>query len=165
MPGKPRVPSQRQWLRMFGAIMKIRSVSTLSISVLVKRSGVSSYLRRLSLRFLLKRKLLHIRENGPGGIRTRIYDCDRVLCSPYTTGPACSVPGLAQDRKAMRHNSCIRVSNWKYGGSSEKPGTVGTFPLSCSRTVCLVSPSWQRPSVRYFVRLLADGCEVGASVS
>ena len=28
--------------------------------------------------------LLHKRENGPGGIRTRICDCDRVLCSPYT---------------------------------------------------------------------------------
>jgi hypothetical protein len=95
--------------------MKIRSVSTLSVSVLVKRSAVSSYLRRLSLRFLLKRKLLHMRENGPGGIRTRICDCDRVLCSPYTTGPPCSVPRLAQDSKAMRHNSRARVSKWKYG--------------------------------------------------
>ena len=109
--------SQRQWLRMFGAIVKIRSAGTLSISVLGKRSAVSSYLRRLSLRFLLKRELLHIRENGPGGIRTRICDCDRVLCSPYTTGPACSVPRLAQDRKAMRHNSRLRVSKWKYGCS------------------------------------------------
>ena len=31
--------------------------------------------------------LLHKTENGPGGIRTRICDCDRVLCFPYTTGP------------------------------------------------------------------------------
>src|SRR5271167_2630296 len=127
---------------MFGVIVKIRSVSTLSISVLVKHQAVSSYLRRLSLRFLLKRKLLHIRENGPGGIRTRICDCDRVLCSPYTTGPACSVPRLAQDRKAMRHNSRIRVSNSKYGGTSENQERTGRSLVSCSRMVCLVSANW-----------------------
>jgi hypothetical protein len=53
---------------------------------------VSSYLRRLSLRFLLNELLHHSGENGPGGIRTRICSFDRVLCSPYTTGPkrACS---------------------------------------------------------------------------
>jgi hypothetical protein len=48
---------------------------------------MSSYLRRLSLRFLLDKLLHHNGENGPGGIRTRICDLDRVLCSPYTTGP------------------------------------------------------------------------------
>ncbi len=123
---KTRGAEMKKWLRIFGAICQNRSVSTLSLSVLVKRSAVSSYLRRLSLRFLLKRNLLRIRrENGPGGIRTRICDCDRVLCSPYTTGPACSVPRLAQDHKAMRHSSRIRVSNWKIGGSSRRLGTDG----------------------------------------
>jgi hypothetical protein len=34
---------------------------------------------RLSLRSLPD-ELLHRRENGPGGIRTRIYDLDRVSC-------------------------------------------------------------------------------------
>jgi|SRR5580692_6939805 hypothetical protein len=48
---------------------------------------MSSYLRRLSLRFLLDELLHHNRENGPGEIRTRICNFDRVLCSPYTTGP------------------------------------------------------------------------------
>jgi hypothetical protein len=66
--------------------VKISWCSTLSISVLVNRMEESSYLRRLSLRSLLK-TALHRMECGPGGIRTRICDCDRVLCFPYTTGP------------------------------------------------------------------------------
>lgn len=65
---------------------KSLGVSTLSISVLAKESAVSSYLRRLSLRSLLK-TALHRMECGPGGIRSRICDCDRVLCFPYTTSP------------------------------------------------------------------------------
>ena len=38
--------------------------------------------------------LLYHWENGPGEIRTRICDCDRVPCSPYTTGPTGSVWGV-----------------------------------------------------------------------
>ena len=39
----------------------------------------------------LAKLLLHRRENGPGGIRTRICDLDRVLCCRCTTGPERSV--------------------------------------------------------------------------
>jgi len=43
----PSFPSQRQPLRMFGAIMKIRGVSTLSISVFVKRSRTVKLLEEI----------------------------------------------------------------------------------------------------------------------
>src|SRR5208283_3421882 len=57
-------------------------------SVLVRGGAKSSYfMGRVSLRFLPGDLLLHRRENGPGGIRTRICDLDRVLCCRYTTGP------------------------------------------------------------------------------
>ena len=52
-----------------------------------------------------KRKLiLHKKENGPGGIRTRICDLDRVLCSRYTTGPERSFGVGTALGKVMRHN-------------------------------------------------------------
>ena len=46
--------------------------SSLSTSVLAALKTMSIYLGRLSLRSLPDTDLLHIRENGPGGIRTRI---------------------------------------------------------------------------------------------
>jgi hypothetical protein len=95
--------------------VKSRGVSTLSISVLVKATAVSSYLRRLSLRFLPNKFLLHKRENGPGGIRTRICDCDRVLCFPYTTGPERSLWDGAEDGKKVIRNFIARVPNWDEG--------------------------------------------------
>ena len=47
---------------------------------LVRQGFLSSYLRRLSLPFLLDKLLHHNGENGPGGIRTRICNLDRELC-------------------------------------------------------------------------------------
>lgn len=66
---------------------------------------VSSYLRRLSLRFLLNEILHHKPENGPDGTRTRICDLDRVLCSHCTTGPITSLKNLMthpQGRESQR---------------------------------------------------------------
>src|SRR5713226_5140144 len=60
-------------------------------SVLDRWCSVSSYLGRLSLCCLPNRtECFTNRENGPDGIRTRICDLDRVLCSRYTTGPVLS---------------------------------------------------------------------------
>ena len=61
-----------------------------------------------------KRKLiLHKKENGPGGIRTRICDLDRVLCSRYTTGPERSFGVGTALGKVMRHNFVGWVPNWE----------------------------------------------------
>ena len=86
---------------------------------LVRHMSVSSYLRRLSLRFLLNELLHHNGENGPGGIRTRICDCDRVLCSPYTTGPERVFSDSAGNSKVVGHSVLERVLNW------DKRCTVG----------------------------------------
>ena len=51
-------------------------------------------------------------ENGPGGIRTRIYDLDRVSCCHYTTGPGGSLRDAAGDRKTLNSNFRGCVSHW-----------------------------------------------------
>ena len=56
--------------------------------------------------------LLHRWENGPGGIRTRIRHCDRVLCSPYTTGPEVSVSDGPENRKEGYHQFYFAIPNW-----------------------------------------------------
>ncbi len=86
---------------------KPRSVSTLSRSVLKNETAVSSYLGGLSLCFLPRRKfLLPRRENGPGGIRTRICGLDRVLCSRYTPGPGRSRGLWRMRRQELSSNFC-----------------------------------------------------------
>jgi hypothetical protein len=56
--------------------------------------------------------LLHRGESGPGGIRTRICDLDRVLCYRCTTGPERSLRDDAEDSKNLIGNFVARVPNW-----------------------------------------------------
>ncbi|SPF41450.1 hypothetical protein SBA1_360036 [Candidatus Sulfotelmatobacter kueseliae] len=53
--------------------------------------------------------LLHRRESGPGGIRTRICYLDRVLCCRYTTGPEWSFCRGLGVRKDTGHNLILGV--------------------------------------------------------
>jgi len=63
---------------------KSRSAGTLSPSVLMTPKGSVKLLEEIISAFSPQTKrVLHERENGPGGIRTRICDCDRVPCSHY----------------------------------------------------------------------------------
>ena len=89
--------------------------STLStISIGEQDSKVKLLGEIISVRSLPKRKLiLHKKENGPGGIRTRICDLDRVLCSRYTTGPERSFGVGTALGKVMRHNFVGWVPNWE----------------------------------------------------
>ncbi len=66
--------------------LKVRSVSTLSCSVLMTVKTASSYFEEI-ISVFSPQKCPPRKENGPDGIRTRICDCDRVPCSHYTTGP------------------------------------------------------------------------------
>jgi hypothetical protein len=56
--------------------------------------------------------LLHRWENGPGGIRTRICDLDRVLCCRCTTGPEQSLWDGAGEGKSVGCYFMARVPNW-----------------------------------------------------
>lgn len=92
--------------------------------------AMSSYLERLSLCSLPKMKLiLHRRKNGPGGIRTRICDLDRVLCSRYTTGPESSVQKAWPDRKRVGHYFIPDVPKREQTFPTKKQRALGT--LSC----------------------------------
>ena len=73
---------------------------------------MSSYLGRLSLCCLPNRTESSTRrENGLDGIRTRICDLDRVLCSRYTTSPVLSLRNDEGYSKIVDHNFSRRVSN------------------------------------------------------
>jgi hypothetical protein len=73
---------------------------------------MSSYLGRLSLCCLPNRtESSTSRENGLDGIRTRICDLDRVLCSRYTTSPVLSLRNDEGYSKIVDHNFSRRVSN------------------------------------------------------
>jgi hypothetical protein len=72
---------------MSGAIKNHVVRSTLSNVSIGEALGNVKLLGEIISAFSPQREqLLHKRENGPGGIRTRICDLDRVLCSHYTTG-------------------------------------------------------------------------------
>jgi hypothetical protein len=74
--------------------------------------SMSSYLGRLSLCCLPNRtESPTSRENGLDGIRTRICDLDRVLCSRYTTSPVLSLRNDEGYSKIVDHNFSRRVSN------------------------------------------------------
>jgi hypothetical protein len=66
----------------------------------------------ISVFSLQAKLLLHRWENGPGGIRTRICDLDRVLCCRCTTGPEQSLCNCVEDGKKVIGNFVICVPNW-----------------------------------------------------
>jgi hypothetical protein len=69
----------REWLRISGAIGKNRDASTLStFSIRLAEREVKLLGEIISVPSPQAKLLLHRRENGPGGTRTRICDLDRV---------------------------------------------------------------------------------------
>jgi hypothetical protein len=73
-------------------------------SVLARVRALSSYLRKLSLySFPKKNSFSNHGENGSGGIRTRICDLDRVLCSHYTTDPSAVSAKRTVNSKVIDH--------------------------------------------------------------
>jgi hypothetical protein len=96
---------------------------------------MSSYLGRLSLCCLPNRtESSTSRENGLDGIRTRICDLDRVLCSRYTTSPVLSLRNDEGYSKIVDHNFSRRVSNRdkriaRFGKTRQYPRADGTRPI------------------------------------
>ena len=84
--GKAR--AKHEWPRMSGAIGKFRGANTLSgFSISLAEWEVKLLGEIISVFSPRAKLLLHRWESGPGGIRTRICDLDRVLCYRCTTGP------------------------------------------------------------------------------
>jgi hypothetical protein len=82
---------QKTWC--YGTLSKI-SIRQSSFEVKLLREIISA--------FSPQRKFFSTDwENGPGGIRTRICDLDRVLCCRYTTGPERSFWQWREDSKVM----------------------------------------------------------------
>lgn len=102
------------------------------ISVLALREAVSSYLERVSLRYLPNRSSPpQNQENGPGGIRTRICNLDRVLCCRYTTGPERSLGDDAYDGNGRAEVFVDGVPKWDgaYVGTRVSPSFARLLTL------------------------------------
>jgi hypothetical protein len=139
----PWGPHKQQWLRNPGAIHHVVQ-STLSNPSIGDAPSEVKLLWEIISAFSPKMKpTLHSGESGPGGIRTRICDLDRVPCCHYTTGPSgvsATAPNMARlsvtmtsrpmpTRESRRHSSTLVILRQRIPRNTKDPNEEPA--LSC----------------------------------